>query len=154
MVRVHFGPPLLPEQKRREVWMDRAVKWKNKMARKAALDNMPVACCNRRGFPAGKRVHFGPPLQKEEPLWGVSSAGRAPALQAGGHRFDPGTLHHEEIDWNSNGSWCFIESLKEIQMHLENWTLFSLWCNYEKATVKEKFLIKRVINTILAKRNF
>src|SRR5438477_1558983 len=24
---------------------------------------------------------------------GVSSAGRAPALQAGGHRFDPGTLH-------------------------------------------------------------
>ena len=32
-----------------------------------------------------------------EPLWGVSSAGRAPALQAGGHRFDPGTLH-QEID--------------------------------------------------------
>jgi hypothetical protein len=26
---------------------------------------------------------------------GVSSAGRAPALQAGGHRFDPGTLHQE-----------------------------------------------------------
>ena len=25
--------------------------------------------------------------------WGVSSAGRAPALQAGGRRFDPGTLH-------------------------------------------------------------
>ena len=25
---------------------------------------------------------------------GVSSAGRAPALQAGGHRFDPDTLHH------------------------------------------------------------
>src|SRR5215210_9022248 len=27
------------------------------------------------------------------PIRGVSSAGRAPALQAGGHRFDPGTLH-------------------------------------------------------------
>src|SRR5215472_3064482 len=27
------------------------------------------------------------------PARGVSSAGRAPALQAGGHRFDPGTLH-------------------------------------------------------------
>ncbi len=26
-------------------------------------------------------------------VWGVSSAGRAPALQAGGHRFDPDTLH-------------------------------------------------------------
>ena len=30
-----------------------------------------------------------------ERLWGFSSAGRAPALQAGGHRFDPGNLHHE-----------------------------------------------------------
>ena len=28
-------------------------------------------------------------------LWGVSSAGRAPALHAGGHRFDPDTLHHD-----------------------------------------------------------
>ena len=27
--------------------------------------------------------------------WGVSSAGRAPALQAGGQRFDPVYLHHE-----------------------------------------------------------
>ena len=26
--------------------------------------------------------------------WGFSSAGRAPALQAGGHRFDPDKLHH------------------------------------------------------------
>ena len=29
-------------------------------------------------------------------LRGVSSAGRAPALQAGGHRFDPGTLHQKK----------------------------------------------------------
>ena len=40
------------------------------------------------------RVHFGPPHKR--PKWGVSSAGRAPALQAGGHRFDPGTLHHQK----------------------------------------------------------
>jgi hypothetical protein len=36
------------------------------------------------------------PAQAASTLWrerGVSSAGRAPALQAGGHRFDPGTLH-------------------------------------------------------------
>ena len=34
-------------------------------------------------------------LQPDPPsLWGCSSAGRAPALQAGGHRFDPGQLHH------------------------------------------------------------
>ena len=26
--------------------------------------------------------------------WGYSSAGRAPALQAGGQRFDPAYLHH------------------------------------------------------------
>ena len=26
--------------------------------------------------------------------WGRSSVGRAPALQAGGHRFDPDRLHH------------------------------------------------------------
>lgn len=26
--------------------------------------------------------------------WGCSSAGRAPALQAGGQRFDPAQLHH------------------------------------------------------------
>ena len=28
-------------------------------------------------------------------IWGFSSAGRAPALQAGGQRFDPANLHHE-----------------------------------------------------------
>ena len=27
-------------------------------------------------------------------LWGISSVGRAPALQAGGRRFDPDYLHH------------------------------------------------------------
>ena len=27
-------------------------------------------------------------------LWGFSSAGRAPALQAGGQRFEPANLHH------------------------------------------------------------
>ena len=29
-----------------------------------------------------------------EQKWGISSAGRAPALQAGGRRFDPVILHH------------------------------------------------------------
>ena len=77
-----------------EALRDRAVEQKNKMARKAALDDMPAAYRNRRGFPAGKRVHFGPPLKPH--IWGVSSAGRAPALQAGGHRFDPGTLHQRD----------------------------------------------------------
>jgi hypothetical protein len=30
--------------------------------------------------------------------WGCSSVGRAPALQAGGHRFDPVHLHHRPND--------------------------------------------------------
>ena len=29
-----------------------------------------------------------------EPLWGVSSVGRAPALQAGCRRFEPDTFHY------------------------------------------------------------
>ena len=27
-------------------------------------------------------------------IWGISSAGRAPALHVGGQRFDPAILHH------------------------------------------------------------
>ena len=30
-------------------------------------------------------------------MWGFSSAGRAPALQAGGQRFDPANLHHTNL---------------------------------------------------------
>ena len=33
--------------------------------------------------------------------WGCSSAGRAPALQAGGQRFDPAQLHHSR----ANSQW-------------------------------------------------
>ena len=35
--------------------------------------------------------------QKSSPgkIWGCSSAGRAPALQAGGQEFDPPHLHHK-----------------------------------------------------------
>ena len=40
-----------------------------------------------RGSPANRVTAYTGPAR------GVSSAGRAPALQAGGHRFDPGTLH-------------------------------------------------------------
>ena len=36
----------------------------------------------------------GPALEE---IWGYSSAGRAPALQAGGQRFDPAYLHHSPL---------------------------------------------------------
>ena len=32
-------------------------------------------------------------VRLQVPLWGFSSAGRAPALHAGGQRFDPAKLH-------------------------------------------------------------
>ena len=31
-------------------------------------------------------------------MWGYSSAGRAPALQAGGRRFDPDYLHQKQLN--------------------------------------------------------
>ena len=89
MVRVHFGPPLQKDLNRSQDREDRGPKAsKPKWTRKAALGNSPVDCCNRRGFPAGKRV-LGPPLL----LKGLTEA---PFMR------------------------CFIESLEEIQMHLEN----------------------------------
>jgi hypothetical protein len=41
----------------------------------------------------GSEVQVLPDPPKEK-TWGHSSVGRAPALQAGGHRFDPVCLHH------------------------------------------------------------
>ena len=66
MVRVHFGPPLQEEAKMDEKpeRTGQVRVQKPKWTRKPALGNSPVDCCNRRGFAAEKRVHFGPPLQK------------------------------------------------------------------------------------------
>ena len=36
-------------------------------------------------------------IQKKTPIWGCSSAGRAPALQAGGHGFDSHHLHQPTV---------------------------------------------------------
>lgn len=37
------------------------------------------------------QIYSGPP---DLGFWGISSAGRAPGLHPGGHRFEPGILHH------------------------------------------------------------
>ena len=55
-----------------------------------------------------------------EYIWGFSSAGRAPALQAGGQRFDPANLHHffkelTEVPGNRN----FIEFLRKLKCTLK-----------------------------------
>ena len=41
-------------------------------------------------------------------MWGVSSAGRAPALHAGGQEFDPPTLHHMSISPLDKGLFLFM----------------------------------------------
>ena len=49
------------------------------------------------------------------PVRGFSSAGRAPALQAGGHRFESGNLHHVEassISLASGFAECTLISLR------------------------------------------
>ena len=55
--------------------------------------------CLRPGDGGFDRSGFDDPvvLVGEFQGWGHSSAGRAPALQAGGHRFDPDCLHHHRL---------------------------------------------------------
>jgi hypothetical protein len=75
------------------------------------------------------RIHPDPPTDTRPgiegfppavlPIRGHSSAGRAPALQAGGHRFDPGWLHQDLARWRRAhregqtflNAFCFIRLL-------------------------------------------
>lgn len=128
-------------------------------------------------------------------LWGYSSVGRAPALQAGGQRFDPANLHQRKrlkeaatkvevslslfeiqqsnqtnqkpnevgFDWRGEtAQWSAVFGKRKSDWRKRSETnadfdedapwklnIMKLWCNYEKATVKEK--IFRVKDTILAK---
>ena len=43
--------------------------------------------------------------------WGCSSAGRAPALQAGGQEFDPPHLHQRDEDKNKPGE---LSKLRDV----------------------------------------
>ena len=54
----------------------------------AAAERPPAIVCRAYAAPAEGRS------KREYKDWGCSSAGRAPALQAGGQRFDPAQLHH------------------------------------------------------------
>ena len=48
-------------------------------------------------------------------MWGYSSAGRAPALHAGGQRFDPAYLHHSYKKLaNKKTKYKFYEEIKFI----------------------------------------
>ena len=45
--------------------------------------------------PGGRRFKSCLPDHLKNKNWGLSSAGRAPALHAGGQRFDPARLHQD-----------------------------------------------------------
>ena len=55
----------------------------------------------------------------QEEIWGYSSAGRAPALQAGGLRFDPAYLHQfgEFEIFGSRATTKVSTSTKKFQLH-------------------------------------
>jgi hypothetical protein len=57
------------------------------------------------------RAAFGSTIR----IRGVSSAGRAPALQAGGHRFDPGTLQRER-PWKQGLSVAGVSVRSDIEV--------------------------------------
>ena len=98
MVRVHFGPPLqIGSKNGSQADDDRGNKGEN-----AKMDSKGGTWQQSGGllqppWLSRRKASLGPPLLiKEEQIWGFSSAGRAPALQAGGQRFDPGTLHQKK----------------------------------------------------------
>ena len=112
------------------------------MARKAALRNMPVACCNRRGFSAEKRVHFGMSLSKNKSLHGgLAQLGeRLPCKQEVTGSI-PVLSTIKEIDWSSNSFEASLSLLGDLRCTLKT-EHCELWCNYEKATVKEIIYLK------------
>jgi hypothetical protein len=58
---------------------------------------------------------FRPILILISTIWGLSSAGRAPALQAGGHRFDPVSLHWQKCQCSYLENWILRNN--ELKKH-------------------------------------
>ena len=166
MVRVHFGPPLLRSVKN-------GVKtWTRESERRECQNGLESRLLATVRWTVATGVAF--PQESESILAhhlfetrGFSSAGRAPALQAGGQRFDPANLHQKR-DWlKSQGQkcdWGFIESLeRDSKLHLENWTLWimmQLWEGNSKGKcltealkiqswVKIQFLLNKIQNMSL-----
>ena len=70
--------------------------------------------------PARAKAGLAPQLRLGKPggpRWGCSSVGRAPALQAGGHRFDPVQLHQ---------GWAVPER-KLVWTEVWSWSLSGFW---------------------------
>ena len=101
-------------------------------------------------------------VSHRENYWGVSSAGRAPALQAGGHRFDPDTLHQaflaERLTQFDHQAFveCLIIQLDGVA---RNWLcqshqqLGELRCNSPELTsfreIHISFMLSRAVRSVL-----
>ena len=74
---------------------------KPKRQAREVLELVHIACCSILSDQKG--------TQRNNPVWGCSSAGRAPALQAGGHGFDSHHLHQFSSD---NAKHCRLKIAK------------------------------------------
>src|ERR1700744_3020896 len=88
----------------------------------------PPCCDDRERFgayghptPEGGRAHADP-TESEWLRWGISSAGRAPALQAGGRRFDPVILHHPQCT-----GFCVKQSVLHWRLSQSGGTTHGAW---------------------------
>ena len=68
-------------------------------------------CTFKRGKEKDK--FRGPCINRKVEIWGCSSAGRAPALQAGGQEFDSPRLHQSLISGLTFGRTAFLCAKKE-----------------------------------------
>ena len=64
----------------------------------------------------------GPEKGTQFLMWGFSSAGRAPALQAGGQRFDPVILHQDPQTETSVKQTCLTLAFEKSNATLFNKT--------------------------------
>ncbi len=100
-------------------------KLKNKIKKLLTGGSYSCILCNCAEKINGMRAH--------------SSAGRAPALQAGGHRFEPYCAHHKPVQWAERGPVVQLvrmpachaggrrfEPVPDRQFYLQNTTI--CWC--------------------------
>ena len=66
-------------------------------------------------------------------IWGFSSAGRAPALQAGGQRFDPANLHQTSLQLErlTEAPTKVEASLSLLKIETQPCTLKTEHCDYD-----------------------
>ena len=65
---------------------------------------------SRKGDEDNTLVYRGSHDEELDKIWGCSSAGRAPALQAGGQEFDPPHLHQSKSNLDKHSICCTLKT--------------------------------------------